>query len=347
MTPLAAILIFGLSVSQVDPGRQASALIDKLRSERIEDRNEAMERLIELGNKTFPELRKVVRDPNPEVAAAASWILQVVPVRERLTPRLRKADPGLELRLIYGNEKVWTEVFLELAVPLLRKQASGYRNEDLAGLAAPAIRSADQPATVIEYAGMLGLKTAVPEILKYIHDEKASRHALRALARLKVRIAIPEILKLLKNPSPKVRAHGVEMLGVIGSRETYPHLARLLKDDSAYVAGKAALALARACCKEYASAIGDLLGVEDNNLRWYAVDALGILGAREESGRIARMLRIDDPQLRWMTLKTLTTLEAKDAVPEIKRLLETAKNPKTRRLAKGALRSLSPPEGDR
>ena len=114
---VAALLLIVLAGAQEDPAKQARDLIDKLRSGGIEERAQAEEKLKELGQAAVPALKEAIKDPDAEVSARSKYLVRLIEVRERLTFGLRKALPGVDDRLVRGDEHTWTEVFLEAAQP--------------------------------------------------------------------------------------------------------------------------------------------------------------------------------------------------------------------------------------
>src|SRR2546426_340867 len=70
-TLLLSLLLF----AQDESSRQARQLIEKLRSETIEERDEAARKLRELGSGAEEELEKATRDKDPEVAGRARTLL--------------------------------------------------------------------------------------------------------------------------------------------------------------------------------------------------------------------------------------------------------------------------------
>lgn len=95
MTALAALL--ALSMPQ-DPVEQARRLVEQLRSESLEEREKAAQKLVELGAAARPEVEKALKHEDPEVRACAQTILERIAQRERLDA-LRKGRKPLTLEL--------------------------------------------------------------------------------------------------------------------------------------------------------------------------------------------------------------------------------------------------------
>ena len=136
----AIILWFALAPVLQDKGAdRVRDLILQLGSESVADRDAALRRLDALGTAAVPELRRAVSHSDREISARATYLLRLFSVRERLTPNLRKAIPGVENRLATGGPGVWTDVFLEASS---RSSFPFLESEDLDPLAVPAFHGA-------------------------------------------------------------------------------------------------------------------------------------------------------------------------------------------------------------
>src|SRR5262245_44278352 len=107
MNTLTWILLWAV---QDDPAR----LIEALRSGDVEQRETALRKLKDLGERALPELKKAVDDPDQEVAGRVRFLLRRAEVAVRIGDALRQAVPGIEDRLAAGDH-AFTQVWMDLA----------------------------------------------------------------------------------------------------------------------------------------------------------------------------------------------------------------------------------------
>lgn len=354
------LFLFAVLHSQGDPSRQARELVEKLRSDRIEEREEAERGLRVLGKPAIPELEKAAKDGEVEVARRAQHLLRVISIMEGLPPALLKAMPGIVDRLASGEPRACTEAFLALAEP----RDASIRAEDLEAIVVPALKGArrdgnppSEASRVLRAAERWSLRSATREIAMLLLDSEVDSSAADALKNLDATDAIPDLIPMLRNPQQSVRFKVVEVLGDLGAKQAIPGIRRLLEDPDDGVReravealgilgakeaigdlvpllkpgrlnrrGAVARALARLGAKE---AVPDLLLALDQGTpesRAAAMEALAGLGAREVVRRLVRGLADDDASVRSTAVRLLGNLEARDAIPEIARHLEDSQS---------------------
>jgi hypothetical protein len=275
-------------------------LVEKLRSERIEEREEAFRALEELGRPARAALEKAAGDADEEVAARIRDLLKRIAARETVTAAVLRILPSVVDRLTRGD---FCEVFLEIAADLdaSPRRYPGLAAADLERLAGPALREA---------------KTAE---LRAAVCHHASRHRLRG--------AGPEAVPLLRDPDPTVRSKAFQTVTSLGTAEAVGPLRELLRSEEATLRLAAAAALRDLGSRESAGAIRPLLRDPDAHVRSVAAHALGRLGAREAVAELVGLLRDSDADVRWWTIHALAELRASEAAASVAALREDPSDP--------------------
>ncbi len=243
---MAALIAVGLLVQTDETVR---ALIEQLSADRIEARAEAFRKLEAIGRPALPLLERAALDRDGEVASRAKTLLVRIPIRERLTPTLVEQVQGIYERLAAGQ---WRQVFLELATDLRqpkdRRRYPAIRSEDLSFMAPLAVAKAETDGdkmAVCEAVGRCRLKSAMPEISRLLKDPQFT---VRANAAAAIRDAgstehAGDLRPLLADPHPVVRSVAAHAVGRLGDKESIPALEALLRDESKDVQWWAARAL--------------------------------------------------------------------------------------------------------
>jgi HEAT repeat protein len=300
---LAFIVLF-----QGDPGRE----VERLRSDSIEEREEAEKALKELGPKAIPALERAAGDVDPEVAQRVRTLLSAIRIRETLTPAFRKAIPGLENRLARSDGS-WTEVLNEIRPRLAVPPYDGLGTADWMPLITGAARVARRQEEILEvlnFAQGAGVRTPPEEVAGFLKhgDPKVLVQALTLLARSSRVSDASAILPLLKHPEPQVRERAVNALGGIRASGTGGGVLACLKDAAPVVRRAAALAAGAMNLPGSADAVAELRSDAESNVRAAVPLALGQLGGREAGAWIASMLKDADGEVRANAIKALGML---------------------------------------
>src|SRR5437870_5342180 len=112
MRLITALLLSVCAFQQTDAVRD---LIQKLRSDKIEEREDAERKLLAIGSPAIPELEKVARDADREVAQRASHLVRLITLSGTLSPRLLRTIPGIEDQLATGDDHAYTVALLVAA----------------------------------------------------------------------------------------------------------------------------------------------------------------------------------------------------------------------------------------
>jgi HEAT repeat protein len=262
-------------------------LIEQLSADRIEAREDAFRRLEAIGRPALPLLEKAAQDRDGEVASRARTLLFRIPIREKLTPALIDGVKGIYDRLAEGQ---WRTVFLDLAADLRqpeeRRRYPGVRAEDLSFIAPLAVQKAETD----------GDKLAVCE----------------AVGRCRLKSALPDVARLLRDPQFTVRANAAAAIRDAGSAENARDLRPLLRDPHPVVRSVAAHAVARLGDKESIPVLRELLQDDSKNVRWWAIRALGDLSAREAAADIERLRDDADESVRRAAEENAAILRKKN-----------------------------------
>jgi HEAT repeat protein len=332
----------------------ASALVEKLRSDAPQTREAAARKLKDLGRAALPALEKASKDADAEVAASAAQILRVIRLRETFGPRLLAAVPGIDERLAAGPGPAWTAEFLKAAdvarvaargdvlraadlAPLVEGALGGAARRDLievlrairefrlrAGTAGTAALLGQADAELRRWAiltlGVLGAKEHAPAIAKAAAAEGGD--VANALAVLATLGAKDELLKFLREGPAPMRAEAVTSLGRMNAREAVPELLALLKDGDPDLRARALGALSDMGAAEALPGARALLEDAAAPVRQQALHALVALHDEGATPTIVSRLKDESPAVRGAALSALHDLRAKSAVPAIAGLLD-------------------------
>ena len=216
-------------------------LVEELRSESVEARSRAYERLKRIGPPAVAELGKVVRSSDVEVAAQARRLLRVIAIHGRFTPGFLAKHPGIGEDLVSGKLHVATVIFLGLAKD--RKGGNppaGVDRGDLEALAADAVRGAKtskEKRDMCDAVGDLKFRAAAPAALSLLSNEgsRVRVNAAYTLGELEARELIPDVIKLLDSRNEDVRSYAILALRYLEAKGAAPRIRGLLKDASSAV----------------------------------------------------------------------------------------------------------------
>jgi len=342
------LLIFLL---QADSARE---LVERLRSETVEVREEAEARLKKLGKSAAPELEKAAKDPDREVAGRAQFLLRLLAVRDELTFALKEAFPGIEEVLVKGGDGAYGAALVRAAD---KDKFPTLNARDLEALVLPAVRGAllpEEREAVCRVASRFCFRTAAPQILRFLSDPSPDVRgaATAALAALEARESARPILALMRDRDARVRVEAQNALKALRARSLVPEIVALLEDPIAGVRERAVNLLSDLHAVGAASALVnrlkdpdvevrlatieavtilevqdsakvelmELLGDPQERVRGYALEALASSHPRSESLPLTRLLK--DPDLQSRALSVVRRLRAKEAVPDLLRFLK-------------------------
>jgi HEAT repeat protein len=351
-----------LSTLQEEPAKRAQELIAKLRSERIEDRNEAARKLKELGRAALPALKKAASDPDPEVSRRASFLGKAIEIAETLTPVVKTVIPDLDDRLASASPHEWTEIFLTLTgAEGLSLKYPHLRREDLDPLAPMAVRGArtqEEVRAVCEAVGNRRLRSAAGEIFGLFGDRDASKRSAAVVAYITIhsesdrpRLAAlqeskdPQVVELtrgfldlngvadlasenakccemLKHEDIQSRLTGLRHLATFGRTDHAPNILPLLNDRWEEVRENAILALGNLQVRASIPDVLKLCNDREPRVRKAAVMVVGMLGGKDRQADLVRLLDHEDPGVRSEAIDMLARIGARECAPKVARLLD-------------------------
>jgi HEAT repeat protein len=351
MLTLTALTFSAFLHAQDDPARRAQELVEKLRSDRLEVREDAARKLKDLGTAALPELEKAAQSADVEVSERSRSVLKVIRLRLSLTPNLVAKVPDVVERLTSGDGHAWTVLFLEIADKVtfegdlpdtwagssrrerVKKQTFTVthpdkgkdlplKGEDVRTLMLPSLRAARSPEERQEVFSVIverNLHPPISEVLSLLKDPDPDfrRGGITILAGFGAKAAGAEIRRALKDSVAAVRISATRALGIIGGQDVVPDLLTILEDSSADVRERAAEVLGDLDVKEAVPALVRHLGDPSANVRERAAIVLGDLGAKEAVPALLEHLEDPDPQVRGKTVMSLAWMGAKQAAPAL------------------------------
>lgn len=311
------IFLLALLLQTDDP----RPLIEKLRSDKPEERAAAAEKLKYMGRPAVPALEEAVKSPSLEVREQAKYILKVIPLREKFSSVLYGLMPDAEDRLARGGVEAWTEVLMDT----LKKDKDGdpihttLRKSDLEALAEPVVAGEKNRylrAVALQLVVDWKLKGVLPTVAKVLEDPDPAMRvaAAQAIGRFGAREFMNPLILALRDPDAKVVAAAIDAL-----KPFWPapedFIVPLLGDVRVEVRGHAFAALKGN--DKHAHAIAALLKDVDLHLRAAAALALGEMSSGGHIPALVLCLDDGDPGVRRAALWSLGVLDAKEAVEAI------------------------------
>ena len=301
--------------------QDAGALVDKLRSERIEERDEAMRQLRAMGRAAAPEIEKASKDDDAEVVARARRLLRIFELEEAAPASLKKAFPGIADRLAEVDSS-WTRAFLDSVDKDRLRGALDF----LAPGALRGARTLQELEQICDWIAEEKLQSALPELLRLLRspDERAAYLAVEATIHLDRAKTVPRVLPLLDpGEHKKVRIRALDTLRGLRGEGALTELARLSDDRDSEIRRNAVHTLAHLGTRKAILEVLRFLKDGEQEVRFQAVVSLDILQAREAVRDLIRHLAEEkDDTVRKEVANVLAHWGGAEALPELRRLLK-------------------------
>jgi HEAT repeat protein len=356
MLRVSILLLWCVTGPQGADATQVRELIERLKSERAEDREAATRKLRSLGAEAAPELKKAAESGDAELASRAKYLLKVIRVSSELTPLFNHLVPDAADRVAGGDEHTWTEILLGLSVPTDEGKVPYERlgETDLRGPLEQAFRGARTvpersrlcrivadrrvlPLTgaIVALLGDPSLREEALETLARVApdaDERTPdldeprefRIAVNAVARMQAADALASLPDLLKARDELIREIAVAGHGELRVKEAVLPLTPLLADPSSKVRVRTVLALVKLKASETAVRIVPLLRDKEPAVRIAALEAVVAFRAREGAPIVRELLSDPTAAVRLKSLAALVALDARETGPAVIPLLKDA-----------------------
>lgn len=327
MVTFISLGLWALLLPQDDPTRQAREFVQKLRSDKIEERQEAERKLKELGKAALPELVEAAKDKDVEQSSRARYLIRYIELGERVSSNLREALPGVQDRLASGDAHTWTEEFLKIAGgPREKRNFPSLATTDLDPLVVSALAgcATDLDKTyVIQSAMSWRLPSVAPEAARLLgeKDHQLRGACARAVAELDYKEAIPLVAVMVLDDRGTLRRTAIRSLRLLGPSRAFQELKKSLEDKKSGHRNLAIFALGQLRVKEAAVDIAKLLHDDNGTVRAYAAAALGDLRAIQSASEVAALLSDKAEMVRGEAALSLASMGEKQRIAELMPLL--------------------------
>ncbi len=308
---LAAWILLLPALAPQDP----AALVEQLRDDSLERRDDAHAALRSLGPAAAPALRAALRDPEPDVAARAAALLHLLELEAAIPPRLARLFPNLADRLAPGDPDSWAAVLREAAL------GGDCTREDLDFLAGrAAFTRGPLLPWVLETVQLRKLRSALPALLELAETSPAPdpRSLVDSIYALDAPPDYPAIRSLLHHPDLDMRYQAAQSLAMLYRFEPLSDTWHLL-----FRPGLRPRLLLDPVLRHYVVAdLLELLHCRSSGARVEAIETLQALPAPEAAPDVAELL--DDPvvEVAVAAIRYLAGLRIPEFAPRLRALLE-------------------------
>lgn len=206
-----------------------------------------------------------------------------------LIKALRDENPGVQDAAIRSLITVGSEVVAYMVTPLLRGDSYIRNTAHL----------------ILREMGKVVLPFVYP--LLDDKDEDIRKFALDLLGEIKEGVSVREVIGLLKDPNPNVRAAAAKTVEMLGSGEAVSELAEMLGDEE-WVCFSALEALGSLRAESAADAVAGLLERGSDALRYAAIETLGDIGSEVSARALLKHVSRAGGEERKATVKSLVRM---------------------------------------
>ena len=151
-------------------------LVKQLGSGSLEEREDASQKLMEMGPAALPALRKLSENSNPDLALRVRNIIERLKVGAEVPANLQTLIPGLVGRIVGGGGDEWGKIFFEVINS--KKDPNGLharmKPDDLTWLISQALsRGTDTrlKSEIFSHVEKSGMRSAIPALIATLKNE--------------------------------------------------------------------------------------------------------------------------------------------------------------------------------
>lgn len=191
--------------------------------------------------------------------------------------------------------------------------------------------------------GRLSVRAAVPDLVAALRDPKVEVRVVAAAAlwRLPDPAAVPALLRLIDDDDPAARQWAALALGVIRDPRAVEPIAGLLDDSEKSVRTDSIRALGRI---GHVTALRPLRRFLDSNHpddeKLEAIDAIASVDSPDKVNVLVRLLQHDSADVRSRTVRALGQVGDALAIPALRRYRSAIRSPAARREIDTAMRAI-------
>jgi len=304
------LLIVALAASAGDE-EEIPSLIQRLGGFDRAGYQAASAKLVEIGKPAVPALIQALKDPEPGVRARACRILVDLKVEEAIIP----------IGEVIGDSQNWVARSAVYAlgnsgsaavIPLLQK-ALGHSHASVREAALYGLER-------------LSAKSSLPDISRLMlsdPDQYVRWRAMRAIRKLEAGAEIKAMLQTFDDSEAPigVRWNAATFLGELRVKEALPLLLKRFDSADEGLRWRVIEAAGRIGGPEVAEAVVKKLGDSSLTVRMYAIGVLGKLGDARAVQPLAGLLKDANPQVRMNAIRALGRIGGENAAKAVRQSL--------------------------
>jgi len=216
---------------------------------------------------------------------------------------LKDKNPGVQDAVIRSLVAIGGEVVAYMLLPLLRQDSYTRNTAQL----------------MLRDLGEVSVPLLYP--LLEDKDDDIRKFALDLMGEIKVNVEPDQVIRMLKDPNPNVRASAIQCIGKLGHTESVGHVEQALEDVE-WVAFTALETLGKLGGELSIKAIIRLLSSESTAMRYAALETLGAIGSTGASDALVGYVKdTSDDFEKSLAIKSLVKIGITPSMGEVSDIL--------------------------